>query len=79
MILYPLNALAEDQMIRLRKALNSRNDEGTGTLDWLDMHRGSHRFYFGRYTGSTPVSGTKDKAKNKLREEKKAEKIKMSN
>ena len=25
MILYPLNALAEDQMIRLRKALNSRN------------------------------------------------------
>lgn len=72
MILYPLNALAEDQMIRLRKALNSRNDEGTGTLDWLDMHRGSHRFYFGRYTGSTPVSGTKDKAKNKLREEKKA-------
>ena len=30
MILYPLNALAEDQMIRLRKALNSRKDDKTG-------------------------------------------------
>lgn len=33
MILYPLNALAEDQMIRLRKALNSRKPEGNGALD----------------------------------------------
>lgn len=72
MILYPLNALAEDQMIRLRKALNSRKDDGSGTLDWLDTYRGSHRIYFGRYTGSTPVSGTRERAANKLREEKKA-------
>lgn len=72
MILYPLNALAEDQMIRLRKALNSRKPDGTGALDWLDKNRNKHRFYFGRYTGATPVSGTKEKAKNKWQEEKKA-------
>lgn len=72
MILYPLNALAEDQMIRLRKALNSRKDDGTGALDWLDAHRSGSRFYFGRYTGSTPVSGEKVKAQAKLREERKA-------
>lgn len=71
MILYPLNALAEDQMIRLRKALNSHKDNKTGALDWLDEHRGGHRFYFGRYTGATPVSGIKDKVQGKLSEEKK--------
>lgn len=72
MILYPLNALAEDQMIRLRKALNSRNDDGSGALDWLDSNRNGNRFYFGRYTGATPVSGSKVKAKDKLRVEKRA-------
>lgn len=71
MILYPLNALAEDQMIRLRKALNSRQPDQTGARDWLDRNRNGHRFYFGRYTGATPVSGTKEKAKSKLAEEKK--------
>lgn len=72
MILYPLNALAEDQMIRLRKALNSRRPEGNGALDWLDQNRNGHRFYFGRYTGSTPVSGTKERSKSRLLEEKKS-------
>lgn len=70
MILYPLNALAEDQMIRLRKALNSRKPDGSGALDWLDKNRKGHRFYFGRYTGATPVSGTKEKSKGRLLEEK---------
>ena len=72
MILYPLNALAEDQMIRLRKAVNSRRDDGSGALDWLDRNRNGHRFYFGRYTGATPVSGSKEKAKDRLREEKRS-------
>jgi len=71
LILYPLNALAEDQMIRLRKALNSHKEDKSGSLDWLDENRGGHRFYFGRYTGSTPVSGTREKSMGKLREEKK--------
>lgn len=72
MILYPLNALAEDQMIRLRKAVNSRKDDKSGALDWLDRNRNGNRFYFGRYTGATPVSGPKEKAKDKLREEKRS-------
>lgn len=70
MILYPLNALAEDQMIRLRKALNSKKVDGSGARDWLDAHRDGHRFYFGRYTGRTPLSGEKEKVATKLREEK---------
>lgn len=53
MILYPMNALVDDQLVRLRKALSS--DPVTA---WLDAHRGGHRFYFGRYTGSTPVLGS---------------------
>lgn len=72
MILYPLNALAEDQMTRLRKSLNSKNTQGTGALDWLDANRNEHRFYFGRYTGNTPVSGSGDSAKAKIRDEKEA-------
>ena len=55
MILYPMNALVDDQLIRLRKALDS--DEARA---WLDGHRSGHRFYFGRYTGATPVTGSPD-------------------
>lgn len=52
MILYPLNALIEDQMKRLRATLDSEE-----THAWLDEHRGGNRILFGRYTGQTPVSG----------------------
>ena len=48
LVLYPLNALAEDQMVRLRKTLES--DE---TKQWLDNNRYGNRFYFGRYTSAT--------------------------
>lgn len=58
LILYPLNALAEDQMIRLRRSLNSDN-----ARNWLDENRNGNRFYFGRYTGKTPTSGKKVKRK----------------
>ncbi len=78
LILYPLNALAEDQMIRLRKALNSKESEvGNNARGWLDENRKrsdsafGHRFYFGRYTGRTPVSGTDKTAEAKLRQERK--------
>ena len=67
LVLYPLNALAEDQMIRLRKALNSKSAIKDGARDWLDQNRSGHRFYFGRYTGKTPGSGKKDVSKIKLR------------
>ena len=56
-------------MIRLRKALNSRNDKQTGARDWLDKNRDGHRFYFGRYTGNTPASGPLESASAKIREE----------
>jgi DEAD/DEAH box helicase domain-containing protein len=52
LILYPMNALVEDQMQRLRRAL-----DGPRARQWLDKHRRGNRLYFGRYTGRTPVSG----------------------
>lgn len=52
LIVYPMNALVEDQIRRLRRGLDSKD-----ALAWLDEHLGGHRFYFGRYTGRTPVSG----------------------
>lgn len=55
LILYPTNALADDQLVRLRKSLDSREAHA-----WLDRKRNGHRFYFGRYTGATPVSGSRD-------------------
>lgn len=58
LILYPLNALAEDQMVRLRRGLDSVDtDQTLGARSWLRAHRGQHRFYFGRYTGRTKVAG----------------------
>jgi ATP-dependent helicase YprA (DUF1998 family) len=52
MILYPMNALVEDQLVRLRRAL-----DGPAARRWLAENRRGHRFYFGRYTGQTPVPG----------------------
>lgn len=51
-VLYPMNALVDDQLTRLRKALDSDPARA-----WLAAHRCGHRFYFGRYTGATPVTG----------------------
>lgn len=56
LVLYPMNALVDDQLTRLRKALDSEN-----VRTWLDENRDGHRFYFGRYTGSTPVTGGRGK------------------
>ncbi len=52
MILYPMNALVEDQLSRMRKILDS--DEA---LHWLDEKRDGNRFFFGRYNSRTPVAG----------------------
>ncbi len=49
MILYPMNALVEDQLQRLRKAL-----DGPDARAWYGSR---DPFYFGRYTGRTPVAG----------------------
>src|SRR6266536_1676538 len=52
LLLYPMNALVEDQLTRLRRALDS-----AGARDWLDRRRNSNRIYFGRYNSNTPVPG----------------------
>lgn len=52
LILYPMNALVEDQLVRLRKSLDSREAREVMT-DSLN----GNRIFFGRYTGQTPVTG----------------------
>lgn len=52
LLLYPLNALVEDQLRRLRQTLDNDHIRA-----WLDGNRGGNRITFGRYTGLTPISG----------------------
>lgn len=62
-VLYPLNALVEDQLRRLRIALDD-----DAVHQWLDRRRGGNRITFGRYTGLTPVSGIEtDQSRERLR------------
>ena len=56
-VLYPMNALVEDQLKRIRQAL-SRPE----VLDVLDNHYGGNRIFYGKYTGMTAGSGIKNKA-----------------
>jgi DEAD/DEAH box helicase domain-containing protein len=52
LILYPMNALVEDQLTRLRRALDSE-----AAREWFQNNRKGNRVYFGRYNGVTPVPG----------------------
>lgn len=52
LLLYPLNALIEDQLGRIRKACDS-----PAARSWLNANLSGNRFWFGRYTSITPVSG----------------------
>ena len=52
LLLYPMNALVEDQMTRLRRSLDS--DEAR---DLMRERFNGNRIFFGRYTGATPVTG----------------------
>jgi len=51
-ILYPLNALVEDQLRRLRSVLDNPS-----VVAWFDRERSGNRFTFGRYTSLTPLPG----------------------
>ena len=64
LILYPLNALVDDQLIRLRKLFNSDD-----AIKFLKEKRNGNRIYFGRYTSDTPIPGEIDskKIKDKLK------------
>ena len=63
LVLYPLNALVEDQMSRLRRSL-----DGPAVRAWLAANR-QDRFTFGRYNGRTPVSGKRTAIKRAKRDE----------
>jgi DEAD/DEAH box helicase domain-containing protein len=52
LVLYPMNALVEDQLSRLRKALDSEQARAV-----LDEEFSGNRIFFGRYTSGTPVTG----------------------
>lgn len=65
LILYPLNALVEDQLARLRDALDC-----PPARQWLQQNRHGNRIYFGRYTGRTPISGNRNSnSTGRLRQE----------
>ncbi|WP_228851265.1 DEAD/DEAH box helicase [Aegicerativicinus sediminis] len=59
MILYPMNALVEDQMTRLRMALDSNS-----VRSWIKEETNGNQITFGRYNGSTPIAGNLEKIKN---------------
>jgi len=65
LILYPMNALVEDQMTRLRKALDSAR-----ARSWFDANCQGNRIYFGRYNSSTPKSGREFQANGRPDREK---------
>jgi DEAD/DEAH box helicase domain-containing protein len=60
LVLYPMNALVEDQLSRLRRALDS-----DAAREWMRSQRGGNGIYFGRYTGETPVPGREFNAPNR--------------
>ncbi len=75
LVLYPMNALVEDQMTRLRRTLDSPEARVS-----MDRRIGGNRIFFGRYTGATPVTSFLDhprraatKEQKKRRERKIAE------
>ena len=52
LVLYPMNALVEDQLSRMRRALDSDT-----ARQWFASNRAGNRIYVGRYNGLTPVPG----------------------
>lgn len=60
LVLYPMNALVEDQLTRLRKALDSEK-----ARQWFQDSRKGNKIYFGRYNGVTPVPGHEDQENGK--------------
>ncbi|MEZ4906252.1 MAG: hypothetical protein R2771_01055 [Saprospiraceae bacterium] len=59
MLIYPMNALVEDQMSRLRKALDSDDARKV-----FEEKYNNNRIYFGRYNSISPVAGKLYKEEN---------------
>jgi Lhr-like helicase len=64
-VLYPMNALVDDQMTRLRKALDSDKAENF----YRDKCE-NHRVYFGQYNGATPISSDINEGKKNEKQKK---------
>lgn len=66
LIMYPMNALVEDQMTRLRKALDCQE-----IRDHFDSSEGlnGNRIYFGRYNGQTIGKKSLSKANTKMKKQ----------
>lgn len=60
LVLYPMNALVEDQLSRMRRAVDSDRARG-----WLAANRSGNRIYIGRYNSLTPVPGHEYRAPNR--------------
>lgn len=56
LLLYPLNELIEDQLTRIRRACDHSDVQ-----QWREANMNGNRFWFGRYTGATPVAGLRMK------------------
>ncbi|EHR1568133.1 DEAD/DEAH box helicase [Salmonella enterica] len=52
LVLYPMNALVEDQMARLRKTLDSDDSR-----EVMEQRFAGNKIFFGQYTSATPVTG----------------------
>ncbi len=52
LVLYPMNALVEDQMARLRKTLDSDDARQV-----MENRFSGNRIFFGQYTSATPITG----------------------
>jgi DEAD/DEAH box helicase domain-containing protein len=52
LVLYPMNALVEDQLARVRRALDSREARSV-----MAEYFRNNRIFFGRYNSQTPVTG----------------------
>lgn len=70
LLVYPMNALVEDQLTRLRKALDSDD-----AREWLAANANGNRIYLGRYNGETPVPGHETGADGVTPDENKIEKL----
>jgi Lhr-like helicase len=67
MILYPLNALAEDQMIRMRKSVEEIRPDKSGPGSFYKKYLDNNKITFARYTGKTPNSISENDAYNQKR------------
>jgi DEAD/DEAH box helicase domain-containing protein len=60
LLIFPMNALVEDQLGRMRKALDQPS-----VWKVYDQAFNGNRIYFGRYIGGTPISGERPDAKKR--------------